>query len=131
VNEAASDVRESKSSRLESDEVESSFDDDFEDDVEADVIRRGSSRRQSRSRRSGREHHRTEPQESTAEFGSESVGFDDDLIIETQGGRRRQVPTWLETIEPLINANIERHNRSGNQPRPSRGSRNNGGRRRS
>jgi len=80
----------------------SAFDDDHEDDEEVAEIRRV---RRSRSR----------GDEPAAEAGGrrssrESVDERDDRGDKP---KRREVPTWLETVEVLVNANIENHKRSG------------------
>lgn len=117
-------------------EQESAFDDDHEDDLEVEVIRRGQ-RARSRDRGRGadeapegrdRRRKRGEdeearggrPQRSPRETDREP---EDELDAEGPAQRRAAIPTWIETIDLLVNANIENHKKS-------KGGRGRGGKRR-
>ena len=108
---------------------ESIFDDDHEDDEEVEVIRRGR-RRRSRSRR-GRDEpadvvddevsagdrprarqrdsarNREDDNEARGRRGAEAPDADD------ESARRKGVPTWLETVSILVDANLENRKKGG------------------
>ena len=90
--------------------------DDHEDDEEVERIRRG--RRRGRGRGASRSR-----SEATAEGGELApVGASDEAV---SAPKHRNVPTWLDTINLLVDSNIEKHRRSG----PPRSSQGRGGRR--
>lgn len=100
-------------------EAPSAFDDDLEDDVEADRLRRRTRGGRSRGgRRSGGEREPAavdrdaDPAPRATEFGGEA--------------KSRNVPTWLDTVSLLVDANIQRRAAAGGNR--NQGSQNNQGR---
>lgn len=93
------------------------LDDDHEDAEEVERIRRG--RRRGRGRGDSRS--RSETSDVAGDSSAPTAAGSD----EPSSGRQRSVPTWLDTINLLVDSNVERHRRSG----PPRSSQGRGGRR--
>jgi len=89
------------------------LDDDHEDDEEAERIRRG--------RRRGRGRGETRPRSDAVAEGVAPS----DPESPSAAPKHWNVPTWLDTINLLVDSNIERHRRSG----PPRAPQSRGGRR--
>ncbi|MGV3483146.1 MAG: hypothetical protein ACO1RT_01870, partial [Planctomycetaceae bacterium] len=90
------------------------LDDDHEDDDEVERIRRG--------RRRGRDRGDSGPRsEASFDAAPMAAGAQDEI----QAPKHRNVPTWLDTINLLVDSNIERHRRTG----PPRSQQGRGGRR--
>ncbi len=120
---------------------ESAFDDDHEDDEEVEVIRRGR-RRRSRRDRGGEEERATgEPDVDIEDEGPGERDRGDSERGSASRGRRRSatrrdetdeppkrknVPTWLDTVALFVDSNLENHKKSGR----GGGSRGRSGRRR-
>lgn len=109
---------------------ESPFDDDHEDDLEVETLRRGRRHglpERSREDRDGdRERPRVseeEPSRARRPRSEQAAAADeeDDDEAAVSPRRRGNIPTWIETVEILVNANIENHKKS-------RGSNGGGGR---
>jgi hypothetical protein len=103
-------------------EAPSAFDDDLEDDVEAERLRRRTRGGRTRgSRRSGGERE-PEAVDRDLESAPRATDFGGDA-------KSRNVPTWLDTISLLVDANIQRRSSGGgNRNQGSQGSQNNQGR---
>ncbi len=106
------------------------FDDDHEDDEDDEEVEqiRSGSRRRPRSRRSGRSETPAADVNAAETTPRANRDTGTEGVPDAEAGRRRDIPTWLETVELLVNANIENHNRGGSKSQ--RGPRSGGGRRR-
>ena len=116
------DSRRATSSNESSDSVlkTSAFDDDHEDDHEVEVMRRdqrSSSRGRSRNEddragdgeRRGRRRRRPEQSDDGEERTARSSRDQDSEEGRESRGRRTSIPSWLDTVDLLVNANIENH----------------------
>ena len=100
----------------------SAFDDDHEDDQEVAEIRRGQ-RSRSRNRdedqsevrgeNRGRRRRRSEDSDNneTERVARKRPERETETSRESKG-RRTSIPSWLETVDLLVNANIENHKKS-------------------
>jgi hypothetical protein len=113
--------------------IEAEFDDDHEDDDEAVVLRRSRRRRRRRSpdaepKAAGYDGELDSSDVESVAYDAMTEGDEDDDVstFVVQGN----VPTWLNAVELLVNANIESRKRDpkrsggssggGNRPRPRR-----------
>ncbi len=96
-------------------------DDDLDEDIEVDEERVRRSRRRGR----GRGGERGGERQSSETSGDSNDAPPSRESGETAAARGRNIPTWLDTVNLLVEPNIERHSRSG-PPRPPQ---NRGGRR--
>ena len=142
VSPTATDVGQPPERTTPSSAIEATFDDDHEDAEEVAELRRG--RRRRRPRRGGGE--ATEETPAQADLGDtaavaprrqpaarETAQRQDDVADEPLVVKQRDVPTWDETVDLLISANMESRRRDPRGPRGrSGGGRggNGGGRRR-
>ncbi|MEE2934719.1 MAG: hypothetical protein VYA84_01855 [Planctomycetota bacterium] len=114
----------------------SAFDDDHEDDAEVESIRRGRGRSRSRSD-DGEGRERDRDSRDSRDRDRDSRDRDPRSSRRPRGGRgrdrdqdgdgeatrqRHNVPTWVDTVDLLVNANIENHkkNKGGGRGRGGR-----------
>lgn len=115
------DSRETRSADKASDPLEnaSAFDDDHEDDHEIDAIRQGQRSntrgrqrndddRDTESGQRGRRRRRSEDSNEEERAPRSRRDQDTDNGKESRG-KRTTIPSWLETVDLLVNANIENH----------------------
>ena len=102
----------------------SAFDDDHEDDHEMEEIRRGQrsgnrnrnrdeDERSSNTENRGRRRRRSNESDDSERNPRSRKDRNADSTDESRG-KRTTIPSWLETVDLLVNANIENHKKSKN-----------------
>ncbi len=87
------------------------LDDDHEDHEDVEQMRRGRRRRRGGRGRGGDRG----PERTSDDLPTSEAPRGDDAFAAP--ARQRSVPTWLDTVNLLVDANIERHRRSGGNSR--------------